>query len=101
VFPVIKVIHQDDDSVEHRNDQHVLTLISRQHITGEFVAEFFPDLAIVGIAMKAFQSLGQYFSMPIGDWNVFGSRGYVVPEGLHIIDLLVDRESIKTGWWQW
>ena len=60
----------------------------------EFVAEPLahdvPVLAGVGIRFVIFEAFVQDLAVPLRDRDLLGSCGDSVPQGLHVLDLLVD-----------
>jgi hypothetical protein len=67
-------------------------------VRAKFLPEILANLAPWTTAAIRLQSFLDNATMPIGNRNAFGTCSDVIPQALDILELLVDREILETGW---
>src|SRR3954467_9122988 len=64
----------------------------------QFLFKFFPGFAFTGVCLVGSQTFRNYLPVPIRYRDLFRIGSNVIPERLHIVDLFLDCEGVKTWW---
>lgn|SRR6185369_17108194 len=94
VHGIWKRVRQRPNNPPARHGRSVLSLTQ---FVAEALADDVPALAGVGIRLVILQAFIENLAMPFGHGYLLGSRCDSVPQRLHVLDLLVDREVIDPG----
>jgi hypothetical protein len=70
-------------------------------LVAEAFADDVPARACARIRVVILQTFLEDVAVPFGDRNLLWCRSDPVPQGLHVRDLIIDREVIKSGGRQW
>ena len=59
---------------------------------------FLPRNGVIRIGLVLTETLVNQFLLPIGNRNVLRPRGDPIPQILHVIDLLIHRQTVESRW---
>lgn len=82
------------------NSDAMRSCLTPKQLVAEPFAHDVPSLAGAGIDVVVLQVFVQNFAVPFGDRYLLGNGCDSVPQQLHLLDLLVDREAIESERWK-